>query len=131
MTLLPCPRIEIAVYDGPLVVEPQDETVCAHPACGEGWGLERHHVVRRSETGGPERWVVVNGVILLNERWLCHIHHVMVTGEVGGHRGWIRYLEGHGWVWYAPAPPGHAASGGVPDKLGCLWLPVGPLKGVM
>lgn len=130
MTLLPCPKVDIQVYDGAHVV-PGEETVCAHPACWSTWALETHHVVRRTETGGPARWVLVRGVVLLNERRLCRPHHRELTGELGGHLGWIRYLEGEGWVWYAPAPPGPSVPGAVSDKLGALWLPVGPLKGVM
>lgn len=133
MTLLPAAKAEIRVFRGE-TVEHDDETVCAHPACGEWRGLERHHVVRRSETGGPERWVIIRGVILLNERRFCRHHHTMLTGEIGGHRGWIRYLEGEGWVWYAPAPlgPGWLDLGvGVTDKLGAVWVPVGALKGVV
>lgn len=130
MTLLPCAKREVAVFCGETVVL-QEETVCCHPACGETWGLECHHVVRRSETGGPVRWVVINGVVLLNERRVCKSHHRELTGELGGHRAWIRYLEGDGWVWYAPAPRGSLVPGGVVDKIGALWLPVGPLKGVM
>jgi len=130
MTLMPCARSEItATWGIGAWPEPEKETVCSHPKCANRGELEPHHVVRRSETGGPKHWVAVNGVVLLNERRLCHVHHVMVTGEVGGHRGWIRYLEGEGWVWYAPAPAGSV--GGVSDKLGAAWLPVGPLKGVM
>lgn len=131
MTLLPCAKLEIAVYRGDQVTEPETEIVCCHPACHEGWGLETHHVVRRSETGGPVRWVVVHGVILLNERKVCKPHHRELTGELGGHLAWIRYLEGEGWVWYAPAPTGLSGPGWVTDKLGALWLPVGPLKGVV
>lgn len=130
MTLLPCPKSEISVWHG-ATVEHAEETVCAHPGCWEVWSLETHHVVRRTETGGPVRWVRINGVILLNERRFCRLHHRQLTGEVGGHSAWIRYLEGEGWVWYAPAPLGLPAPGAVPDKLGALWLPVGSLKGVM
>lgn len=130
MTLLPCPKAEIAVYRGD-TIEPDRELRCAHPTCAVGFALETHHVVRRTETGGPVRWVVINGVILLNERKVCHDHHLQLTGEVGGHKAWIRYLEGAGWMWYAPAPPGASGQPGqlaAVDKLGCLWLPVGPLK---
>jgi len=123
-------KSEILVVDhhGP---EPVRETVCAFPKCANRGGLEPHHVVRRSETGGPVDWVAINGVVLYNKRYLCHVHHAMVTGGVGGHRGWIRYLEGDGWVWYAPAPAGAGAPGAVVDKVGALWVPVGPLKVVM
>lgn len=130
MTLLP--------YNGPVAAvdpygpAPEPELVCAHPACREHYLLEAHHVVRRSATGGPARWVALNGVVLLNVRMLCRKHHDQVTGQVGGHKGWIRYLEGAGWAWYTPAPPGAAVSpGAVVDKVGGLWKLVGPLKGVM
>lgn len=129
MTLLPCVRSEITVPIGVVTIELEPETVCAHPQCAIRYGLQTHHVVRRSETGGPVRWVIVNGVLLLNERRLCQIHHAMVTGEIGGHRAWIRYLEGHGWVWYAPAPLGGPDA--VLDKLGSAWIPVDSLKAVM
>lgn len=130
VTLLPAPKVAIEIYHGETVVL-QEETVCCHPACWERWGLQTHHVVRRSETGGPVRWVLINGVVLLNERRVCTPHHRELTGELGGHLAWIRYLEGESWVWYAPAPAGHSGPGGVTDKLGAIWLPVGPLKGVM
>ncbi len=128
MTLLPCAAQDIkpTVKLGP---EPEAEVVCAHPACANRGALEPHHVVRRTATGGPVRWVIVNGVVLLNVRMFCHVHHSMLTGEIGGHRAWIRYLSGQGWVWYAPTPL--APAGAVLDKLGAAWVPVGPLKGVM
>lgn len=130
MTLLPCPPADIKVYRGVAVEDPGADDVCCHPHCEVRWGLETHHIVRRSDTGGPVRWVVIRGVVLLNERKVCPKHHLELTGGVGGHRGWIRYLEGEGWVWYAPAPLGSPAplASAVVSKTGAVWLPVGALK---
>lgn len=134
MTLLPCARDEARPFFGDPPGPNEDELQCAMPKCGEWHGLQHHHVVRRSELGGAYRWVVVNGVVLLNERMLCRHHHDMVTGMVGGHRAWIRYLEGEGWAWYARAPHGLSPVASPPavvlDKLGGAWLLVGPLRGV-
>jgi hypothetical protein len=96
MTLLPCEQARITV-------PPQDKWpwngipgMCQVPGCRERGEPGSHHVVRRSFTGGPMRFVSIDGVVLINEVRLCHRHH----SEVTDHFAWIVYEEGNGWVWY-------------------------------
>jgi hypothetical protein len=91
---------------------------CQHPFCESSYWLEGHHVVRRSETGGPKDWVSIDGIVCFNRVSLCKEHHDEITGGVGGHRARIRFptveelergLYSRWWVWYAAVRP---ASGG-------------------
>lgn len=100
--------------------------VCYAPGCAIHFGLHKHHIVRRSQTGGPLDYVTIDGLVTQNVVNLCRVHHEAVTGAVGGHSGWIRHLAGLGWVWYSPAPSG--VPGAVTSKEGS-WVPVGFLKG--
>ena len=82
------------------------------PRCNERWA-HRHHIVRRSATGGPKRYVSVDGLVLPNLMGICMRHHDQVTGMVGGHWAKICFpsieelaanLYKPLWMWYARLP---------------------------
>lgn len=135
MTLLPAEPARVTIdprrysWCPPLVLD----SVCYAPGCTEVWQIQRHHIVRRSNTGGPLDYITIGGLVVPNVCMLCRDHHDMVTGLVGGHRAWIRYETGEGWLWYRPTRSGVAAWGGgarsgrILDKLGQEWVAVGPL----
>jgi hypothetical protein len=88
----------------------------------------RHHIVRRSATAGPKRWISVDGLILPNVAGLCKLHHDQVTGGIGGHQAKIGFpsleqlvdgLYRAWWLWYARLP---AHRSGTDD-----WVEAGPL----
>jgi hypothetical protein len=130
VTLLPVEpvRVTIPAQDG--WVEEDLPALCCNPQCDRRGG-QTHHVVRRSETGGPIRWVAIDGVILLNEWRICLWCHEMLNC----HDAWIRYLTPFGWVWYAalPARRSPVAGHGGPDfiqhpKSGRWFRLIGPLR---
>lgn len=88
--------------------------VCQVPDCEEVW-VHRHHIVRRSATGGPRRWVAVDGLVLPNLMGICYRHHQQVTGQWGGHFARVVFplpeaieagLYRAWWLWYARLPGG-------------------------
>ena len=115
---------------------------CMHPYCQQRWS-QRHHVVRRSATGGPRRFVSIDGLVVPNVVGLCDIHHDQLTGLVGGHRAAIvfppapeiaRDLYRGWWVWYgAPAPGCCRLSGLEPRvlKSGTVLVAYDYVKGVV
>jgi hypothetical protein len=108
--------------------EPEPSHYCANPRC-DRLGTQGHHIVRRSATGGPKRWIAIDGVVLLNEVRVCLWCHE----DLNRHAAWIRYFTGEGWLWYAAAPAALAAgaAGSVQHpKSGRWFVPFGPLKGV-
>lgn len=87
---------------------------CAVPGCPVTYRLEGHHVIPRSQTGGPLDYVTVDGVVLPNVVTLCREHHADVTGGLGGHRAAIRHEPDGPWVWFTRDGEG--------------WARVGPLR---
>lgn len=59
----------------------------------------------RFKTGGPVRFVSIDGLVVDNLVGLCFDHHLAVTSDVGGHKAWVRWEDdaadwGGGWVWW-------------------------------
>jgi hypothetical protein len=128
MTLAPAYDVEISVPGRQDWPEPEPYEGCCNPTCRKR-GEQTHHVVRRSATAGPVRWVVVDGVVLLNEVRVCLWCH----DDLNNHRAWIRYFTERGWLWYAAAPAAQAAgaAGSVQHPKSHRWfMPLGSLKGV-
>lgn len=133
VTLLPVDLVRVAMLgDGWGAYD--SSPVCQHPRCHETWGLEGHHCVPRSRTGGPRRFVSVDGQVIRNVIWLCHVHHNDLTGMVGGHRGWLRYpekddgLSRRWWLWYCPSPTNRETPPALVSKTGQGWDPIGYVK---
>lgn len=104
----------------PLVLPEQ----CSIPGCTSSFRLEKHHIVRRSATGGPTDYITIDGLVVTNVCMLCREHHAMVTGEIGGHKLWI--IRGaRDWIVVKPGPPGEY---GPVSKDGTTWVWVGPLR---
>src|SRR5687768_11810615 len=82
-------------------IEPSLPGRCAIPFCLSQFKLQKHHIVRRSATGGPRDFVTIDGLVVQNVCMLCREHHGMITGELGGHKLWIIY-EQHAWQIYRP-----------------------------
>ena len=91
MTRLPLESWSVQALEGP-VYEPN--TLCAYPGCV--WTvLERHHVWRRSFTGGDSWWVELpDGAVIGNCVWLCAAHHRLLTE---GLEAGLVYGEGELW----------------------------------
>ena len=86
--------------------------LCQVPECSRTWD-HRHHILRRSQTSGPKRWVTIDGLVVPNVMAICERHHDQVTGMVGGHQAKIRFpsvealragLYSAWWLWYARLP---------------------------
>lgn len=93
-------------------------TVCQVPNCEE-LSMHPHHIVRRSATGGPKRWVAIDGLVLPNVMGICGRHHQEVTGQWGGHWAKVVFplpeeiqagLYRAWWLWYARLPGGSRRS---------------------
>lgn len=128
MTLLPVEPIRVTIPPQDGWVEPEQSYNCCNPECNRN-GMEGHHVVRRSETGGPKDWIAVDGLVLFNKLRVCNVCHCDLTE----HRTWIRYFTGAGWLWYAAVPGGER--GPREDfiqhpKSGRWFRLIGPVKGV-
>lgn len=132
VTLSPVEDLRVTIPPQDCWVDPGREERCCNPTCG-GPGAQEHHIVRRSATAGPKRWVNIDGLVLLNARRVClHCHE-----EINNHRVWIRYLTGESWVWYGSA--GRATAGIEIDgyyaithpKSGRVFIRIGPLKEIM
>lgn len=95
------------------------------PGCTSTFKLQKHHILRRSATGGPTDYITIDGLVVANVCKLCREHHTMVTGGVGGHRLWIR-RDWDGWQVYGPS---YVNSEGPRTKDGTVWQWVGPLRG--
>lgn len=103
MTLLPVEPTRITIDESyewctEIVLPPW----CQVPWCGSGWHTQKHHIVRRSHTGGPLDYITVDGVAVQNVFRLCQNCHSHLTSPVGGHRAMIRWFDSHGWVWCLP-----------------------------
>lgn len=98
---------------------------CAIPGCSSTFRLQKHHIVRRSATGGPLNYVTIDGLVVQNVCMLCREHHTMLTGSIGGHKLWITWEIGK-WQVYSPglASPGRSIS----RKDGASWIWVGALR---
>lgn len=126
MTLRPAEDVRLSIPPQDCWIEYDIPPVCQVPGCQEPWA-HRHHIVRRTKTGGPQRWVAVDGVVLPNVMGICFRHHEQVTGMVGGHWARIGFpsieeltggLYRPWWVWYSRVPsPG----------LEPVWHEVGPI----
>lgn len=99
MTLAPVEEIRITIPSQDWEVELPELLLCANPDCKRR-GTQLHHVVRRSATAGPKRWVAVDGIVLLNEIPVCLWCHE----DLNAHKAWIRYFTGGSWVWYTALP---------------------------
>jgi hypothetical protein len=127
LTLLPIEPVRVTVPPQDCWPDEENAHWCANPDCDQ-YGSETHHVVRRSETAGPKRWVSIDGLVICNEVRVCSRCHCNITE----HRAWIRYEEGTGWVWWAARPPDATADPSEfyeHPKSGRLFRRVGPLKG--
>lgn len=96
---------------------------CYAPGCAETWGLQKHHIVRRSATGGPLDYITIDQLIVPNVCMLCQQHHDNLTGLLGGHMAAIKWEAG-AWMWCVPTDDP------VPDyvsKLGEGWKIVAPI----
>lgn len=70
--------------------------------CPSMLGLQWHHIVRRSATGGPVDWIAVDGLVLWNKLRVCIHCHERINNH--GIRLW--YEDGEGWsVWVSIAYP--------------------------
>ena len=98
---------------------------CSVPGCSSTFKLQKHHIVRRSATGGPLNFITIDNLVIQNVCMLCREHHGMVTGSVGGHRLWIIYESGEGWQVYKH---GSFPPGGTTSKGGTTWIWVGALR---
>lgn len=98
---------------------------CAMPGCSSTFKLQKHHIVRRSATGGPLDYVTIDGLVTQNVCNLCREHHQMVTGSVGGHKLWILFEDGC-WQVYKP---GYSDDQDCRiSKGGSTWIKVGALR---
>lgn len=104
---------------------PELTDVCAIPGCDSKFRLEKHHIVRRSATGGPLDYITIDGLVIQNVCMLCREHHDNITGSIGGHKLWIAYGIG-GWQVYRPAYSGD--TGLLVDKNMKVWARIGPLR---
>lgn len=148
MTLLPVEpaRLTIDPRRYSWCAKPELQMFCSVPGCGVGFGLHTHHIVPRSQTGGPLDYVTIDGLVRVNVCKLCPQHHADLTSPVGGHRAMIRWVDGEGWCWAVRAKgPGTAdltdeagvCSDGRPAGVGSLfrsarghvWHVVGRLGG--
>lgn len=125
-------------YDWCPTVELPD--LCCVPDCRSLWGLQRHHIIRRSATGGPLDYVTIDGVVVTNVARICSSHHDDLTSPVGGHRAAMAYSTGVGWVWCVLMEPGLTGDQAVclstvpagsqvlfETARGAVWRAVGPL----
>ena len=122
MTRLPfANRSEVKGVLGEAYITPG---VCSNPFCGKP-GVDKHHIVRRSELGGPYDWVEYNGVRIGNVCLLCRECHrgitenrTMIQWSILGYYEWVdgpvvRKLDPHPPVGttpdmsggYKPQPP--------------------------
>jgi 5-methylcytosine-specific restriction endonuclease McrA len=113
MTLRPVEPIRLTIppqdFPLPYDIPPQ----CQVPRCPRPWD-HRHHIVPRSRTTGPKRYVAVDQIVLPNVCGLCFQHHENVTGVVGGHFAKIRVptqdeidlglFTERCWLWYTRGP---------------------------
>lgn len=74
---------------------------CSIPGCSSTFKLQKHHIVRRSATGGPLDYITIDGLVVQNVCMLCREHHQQITGGVGGHKLWIAWDSGK-WRIYQP-----------------------------
>lgn len=98
---------------------------CAMPGCTNTFRLQKHHIVRRTATGGPLDYVTIDGLVVQNVCMLCREHHEKITGSIGGHRLWIVYEDDEGWQVFEPGYNGRHSrftKGNTP------WMKVGPLR---
>ena len=105
--------------------EPELTPYCAIPGCTSTFRLQKHHIVRRSATGGPLDYVTIDGLVIQNVCMLCREHHTMLTGSVGGHKLWIVYESGEGWQVYRP---GNEHVYQIKSKGNLPWVRVGALR---
>ena len=127
MTLRPVEAIRLKVPPQERWIPYELPPICQVPGC---WlpMEDPHHIVRRSDTGGPVDYVTVDGLVLANKIGICRPHHDEVTGGVGGHKARIGFPEWQDivdglysawWLWYARLP---TAAGADPK-----WKLCGPL----
>ena len=103
---------------------PEFTSWCAIPGCHSTFKLQKHHIVRRSATGGPLDYITVDGIVVQNVCMLCREHHTELTGSLGGHKLWIVYEQG--WQVYVPGYSIHEDHRVAKD--GSTWLRVGKLR---
>lgn len=98
--------------------------ICYAPNCQETWNLQKHHIVRRSATGGPLDYITIDQLVVQNVCMLCQFHHRQLTGLIGGHKAAIKWNNG-AWMWCVPTEEE------VPDyvtKLGQGWMILAPIS---
>jgi hypothetical protein len=98
---------------------------CAIPGCTNSFKLQKHHIVRRSATGGPLDYITIDGLVVQNICNLCREHHAEITGSLGGHKLWIVWERGR-WQVYRPGYDLYADVRR--SKNGESWIRSGPLR---
>lgn len=126
MTLRPVEASRITVPPQDAWIPYELPFICQVPGCWHS-ADDPHHIVRRSDTGGPVDYVSIDGLVVANKMAICRTHHDEVTGGVGGHKAMIRFPGweeiAHGlysawWLWYARLPSAAAAP---------RWVLCGPI----
>lgn len=70
--------------------------VCRVPGCRKA-ADEAHHIVPRGRTGGPLRYIVLDGQVVANLAGICAFHHLRITtGEA-----WIIWQDAR-WHYKSP-----------------------------
>ena len=80
-------------------IPPELSETCDAPGCTSTFRLQKHHIVRRSATGGPLDYITIDGLVVQNVCMLCREHHAQVTGLIGGHKAFIKWWDDSRWVW--------------------------------
>ena len=91
MTLAAVEPVRITIPPQEGWIEPESIYRCEIPACVRA-GSQWHHIVRRSQTGGPKDWISIDGLVIWNKAWICLWCH----DDINNHNVWIRYVDG---VW--------------------------------
>lgn len=104
--------------------EPELSLVCDIPWCRSGFRLQKHHIVRRSATGGPLDYITIDGLVVQNVCMLCREHHDQITGSLNGHKLWIVWADG--WQVYEQGYPYN--SHWLVGKNGNTYIRVGQLQ---
>lgn len=106
-------------------IEPELSGTCAIPGCIDTFKLQKHHIVRRSATGGPLDHITIDDLVVQNVCMMCRKHHTQLTGSLGGHKLWVLFEEGAWHVYY----PGHKSE--VDHRIakdGSAWVSGGKLR---
>lgn len=110
-------------------VAPEYTGYCAIPGCNSKFRLEKHHIVRRSATGGPLDYITIDGLVVQNTTMLCREHHNMITGSIGGHKLWIVWQPpGMPACWHVFTPGYYEDKNYLIAKDGSTWVWLGMLR---